>query len=228
MKQVLLLHGAIGSSEQLKPLTILLEHKLEVHSLNFSGHGGRAFESRFGIDQFAKDVIQYLDEKQITSIAIFGYSMGGYVALYLAKHYPTRIIEIITLGTKFKWNPEIALKETKMLNAEKIELKIPVFANNLSHRHSPLNWKEVLSKTALMMLEMGDSNPLKIEDFKSVTHQVKIGLADKDEMVSIQETNEVVNALPNSIFYSLVNSNHPIEKIDLEILSDEIKTFLGV
>jgi hypothetical protein len=48
-EQVILLHGAIGSKEQLIPLQNELENKYTVHNFNFSGHGGTDFEIDFTI-----------------------------------------------------------------------------------------------------------------------------------------------------------------------------------
>jgi esterase/lipase len=43
MKDILLLHGAIGAKDQLQPLADALKDRYIVHTLNFSGHGGEAF-----------------------------------------------------------------------------------------------------------------------------------------------------------------------------------------
>ena len=227
MKKLLLLHGAIGSKAQLEPISEILKDNFELHKLNFSGHGGRDFNPHFNIKQFAEDVIEYLTENKIQSVDVFGYSMGGYVALYLARHYPKRVGKIITLGTKFKWNENIANKEVKMLNPDVISEKIPVFANVLNKRHSPIDWKILLAKTSDMMLEMGLHNPLQINDYNQINHEVKIGLAIEDEMVSKEETEKVYENLPNAVLYFLPNSKHPIEKVDLRLLTKEILNFMN-
>ncbi len=226
MNRLLLLHGAIGAKDQLISLSESLKDSFEIYNLNFSGHGGRDFVNEFNIKQFANELINFLDENQIHQIDIFGYSMGGYVALYAAKYFPKRIGKVVTLGTKFNWDKKIAEKETKMLNPTIIEQKIPAFANVLEKRHQPNDWKELLARTADMMIQMGENNPLKIDDYKNINHFVKIGLADTDEMVSLKETKEVYEALPNAEFYTLADSNHPIEKANLAQLAEEIKTFL--
>lgn len=227
MKNILILHGAIGSREQFELLKNQLSTQYDVHTLNFSGHGGESFKSEFNIAQFADDVLSYLDSNNIETIHVFGYSMGGFVALYLAKNEPARISKIITLGTKFNWTPEIAHQEIKMLVAEKIAEKIPAFAEHLKQRHAPNNWKDVLAKTAEMMFEMGQNNPLTINDYKTILHQVKIGLADQDEMVTLEETMAVANAIPNALVYQLHNSKHPIEKVDMQQLTHEIMDFIN-
>src|SRR5690349_7993403 len=107
MNSLLILHGALGAAFQLDPIKSFVQNQYkEVHFLNFSGHGGAAFQSEFGIEQFAKDTLKYLDDNRLKEVDIFGYSMGGYVALWLAKQYPERVGKIITLGTKFDWSVE--------------------------------------------------------------------------------------------------------------------------
>ena len=132
MQHILLLHGAIGAMDQLSDLENDLADSFFVHRINFSGHGGSPLsDDPFSIKLFAEDVLLFLDKEQIETIHIFGYSMGGYVAMYLAKHHPQKIKKIITLATKFAWDVTIAANEIKMLNAEKIEEMLPQFANSL-------------------------------------------------------------------------------------------------
>ena len=227
MQQIILLHGAIGSMDQFADLENNLADIFFVHCLNFSGHGGSPFINQaFSIPLFAKEVISFLDKKEIESIAVFGYSMGGYVAMYLAKHHPQRIHKIITLATKFNWDEAIAAKEIKMLNAQKIEEKLPDFASTLQNRHAPNNWKTVLQKTVDMLVEMGSNNPLKTDDFKNIQQPVLLMLGDRDKMVTLNETLEVYNNLPQAQLAVLPNTQHPIEMVNTARLVNEIKSFL--
>jgi pimeloyl-ACP methyl ester carboxylesterase len=89
MQPLLLLHGAIGASAQLKPLADHLGRAFKVYTPDFSGHGGRAgTDAPFTMALFAADVLQYMALAGLEKAAIFGYSMGGYVGMYLAKHLP--------------------------------------------------------------------------------------------------------------------------------------------
>jgi pimeloyl-ACP methyl ester carboxylesterase len=229
MKQpLLLLHGAIGSKDQFTATTALLESQFEVHCINFSGHGGLPIPAEgYSMSLFANDVVSYLDENGIEKTDIFGYSMGGYVALFLAKHYPERVNKIFTLATKFHWTPEIAAKETRMLNPEKIEEKVPPFAQMLKKRHDEGNWKNVLNQTAEMMIGLGNNNPLTLEDYKSISHTILISLGDKDQMVTREETEAVSSALPNSDFHLFEDTEHPIEKVNSGILAERIVEFFA-
>jgi pimeloyl-ACP methyl ester carboxylesterase len=226
MKQILLLHGAIGSKDQLIPLIEKLKGNAEIHTLNFSGHGGANLHDSFSIETFAKDVLIYLEENKIGKINIFGYSMGGYVALYLAKYHPDKIDSVFTLATKFNWTPEIAAKETKLLDAAKISEKIPAFAKTLEERHAPNDWKDVLKRTSEMMIRMGNNNPLSLEDLETIEKKALIGVGDKDTMVTLGETIEVYRRLKNGGLIVFPNTQHPIEKMDMEKLKNEIIDFL--
>ena len=124
---LILLHGALGSMEQFSEAKELLSKEFNVHVFNFSGHGGKRIETPFSIEQFVDDTSTYLDQHQIKSTHIFGYSMGGYVALQLARDHPGKIEKIMTLGTKFNWTPESAENEVRMLVPKVIESKIPKF-----------------------------------------------------------------------------------------------------
>jgi pimeloyl-ACP methyl ester carboxylesterase len=226
MQQLLLLHGAIGAKDLLEKLEQELSGSYEVHRLNFSGHGGTAYNGELSIAQFAAEVISYCDSRNIISIDIFGYSMGGYVAMYLASHFPARVNRIVTLATKFLWTEEIAAQEIKMLNAAKIQEKLPAFAAALEKRHAPNDWKILLDRTAAMLTAMGKDNPLRSEAYKNIPHRSLIMLGDRDKMVTLAETIEVYQLLPNAALSVLPNTPHPIEAVSTARLSFEIRSFL--
>lgn len=228
MQAVLFLHGAIGAAHQLLGLEEELADSFSVHRLNFSGHGGSPYAAApFSIKLFASEVIEFLDKKEINNISIFGYSMGGYVAIYLAKYHPERVNKIITLATKFNWDETIAANETKMLNAQKIEEKLPDFAATLQKRHAPNNWKTVLEKTGAMLTKMGEDNPLKPADYPVIQHPLLLMLGDRDKMITLDETVNVYKLLPKAQLAILPNTSHPIEMVNTDRLAFEIRAFLG-
>ena len=225
MKNIILLHGAIGAKDQLEPLAIeLKQNGYTVYTLSFSGHGQTPFQTHFGIEQFALELEQFIKENNLQQPTVFGYSMGGYVALYLAHQQPTLLGNIITLGTKFEWNPEISAKETKMLDSKTILEKVPKFAEALQKRHGK-DWELLLQKTAEMMLSLGNKNALSLNDFTSIENKVLIGLADKDNMVTLEETTAVYKQLKNGAMYMLPNTKHPIETVNVGLLGRIIEGF---
>jgi pimeloyl-ACP methyl ester carboxylesterase len=222
---ILVLHGALGNKSQIGIAN--LEGDFFVHTLDFPGHGNAAINENFGIATFANAVLKYLDESKIEQTDIFGYSMGGYVGLYLALNRPEKVDKIFTLGTKFLWTPEYAEAETKKLNADKIQEKVPQFAEQLKQRHTALDWRELLSYTSQMMRDLGNKPLLTLENLTQINHKVRIGIGDRDNTVGVDEALKIQQTLPNAELEVFPNTPHPLERVDQDKLLFSMKDFFG-
>ncbi|MBZ0099760.1 MAG: alpha/beta hydrolase [Taibaiella sp.] len=227
MQPLLLLHGAIGASDQLVQIAEKLSDDYKVYTLDFSGHGGKPFPVEpLSIPLFAQEVLAFLDKEGLEQVSIFGYSMGGYVAMYMAKYHPERVNKIVTLATKFHWDEPTAAKETKMLDAGKIEEKLPAFAAALQKRHAPNDWRELLQRTIAMLNSMGQYNPLKPEDYTGINRPCMVLLGDRDKMITLDETLHVYKTLLNAQMGMLPNTHHPIEQVNVPYLLFYIRQFV--
>lgn len=217
---LLILHGAIGASSQLKAIAGKLSVNYDVHLFDFPGHGGKELPDKpFSIALFSAAVLNYIQENKLQQLTIFGYSMGGYVAMHLAKYHPAFINRIITLGTKFHWDEATASKEIKMLDAAAIVAKVPAFAAALEEMHAPNDWKDILQRTANMLIEMGRDNPLKPEDYKEIKIPSLIMLGDRDRMVTLEETVTIYKSLPDAQMAMLPGTPHPVEQVNPALVS---------
>lgn len=78
MNPILFLHGALGTSDQLKPLVEELDLDQTIHLLNFEGHGTETGTSRpFRIEYFAENVLQYMDDHKIEQADFLGIAWVG-------------------------------------------------------------------------------------------------------------------------------------------------------
>lgn len=227
MKKLLILHGALGSASQMQALQKELSTKFEVYTLDFSGHGKNRSDEKFSIDLFVTDILAFLQVQKITEpLSIFGYSMGGYVALSLASIDPQKIEKIITLATKFDWNEATSIRESQLLNTEILEQKAPHYAKLLAERHGENHWKLNCAKTAEMMIDLGRRPVLNSTTFCKVSTPCKLIIGDKDRMVSLDETIQASSQLKNSEHLVCKGWEHPFEKIDSILLASEITAFL--
>lgn len=226
---VLLLHGALGAKDQFESLTHKLQKFYEVHVLNFTGHGGGDVDGvNYSTDLFVTDVEDYLEGQNLPGIHIFGYSMGGYVALRFAQKYPEKAYSVTTLGTKFHWTPETARSEIKMLDPGNMLSKVPEYAAMLAKRHLPADWKRVVELTAEMMMDLGNGAAIKEADLKQIKTRVVLGIGSEDKMVSIEETKWAHKALPNAVLMTLEGVQHPIERLRFETMRDLIQTAVNL
>lgn len=222
---LLLLHGALGSAAQFDGLRRLLPADRPVLAPDFPGHGGAAADQPFSIAHFADHIIALLDDRSIHQVPVFGYSMGGYVALYLAWKYPERIERVFTLGTKLEWTPDVAARETARLDPEKIAAKVPAFAELLAARHTPADWQTVVRQTAQLLNALGNGSAIGPDAFEKIHCPVCIGLGAEDNMVTPEESQAVAAQIPFGVFEFLPGVKHPFEQVDLPLLSQRLKVF---
>ena len=223
MKDLLLLHGALGTSTLFDPLVKALDKRFNVHRFNFSGHGDQPMnDAGFGIEFFAQELAQYMADHGLKQVPVFGYSMGGYVALYLESAKPGIFSQIVTLGTKFDWNPVAALHETSRMVPEAIEAKVPKFAAVLGARHK--DWKGLMKATADMMIGLGNQPLLNEQTLAEIGTSTTIMWGEQDNMVSKEESELSAQSLANGGFKVLPNCPHPIEKVDATTLSEVLIT----
>jgi esterase/lipase len=221
MEKIILLHGALGHSADLEPLAKALQQN-GLHPLlfNFSGHGRKPFQKDFSIPFFADELSNFIQAQGAGSSAIFGYSMGGYVALKMAgsTQYSGTIV---TLGTRLSWSQEFAASEIQKLNPEKIQEKIPAFATRLLQAHGE-SWKDLVKNTAGLLSDLGANNYLNEELLKKIKSKVVLGLGDRDNMADAADTVRVSRTITNGEMYMLPGTKHQIESVDAGFLSEMV------
>lgn len=225
MQTLILLHGALGSASDYETLMPYLNDAYHCIALDFPGHGNNAEIGEFSIEAFSQDLIHYIENNHQQKVSVFGYSMGGYCALYAASLRPDLFEKVMTLATKFHWNIDIANKEKAMLDADKLEAKVPAFVKQLQHKHIHLAWRELLRQTALLLEDLGRNSLLSDECIKGISLPVRIGLGDHDQMVSIEETVQTYRLLQQGSLMILPDTKHPYEKVNSLMLATQILNF---
>jgi pimeloyl-ACP methyl ester carboxylesterase len=226
---ILLLHGALGDAEQLAPLVTRLTTRAEVIAPTLAGHGLDAPGTHaYRVERFADGTLAALDRAGAAApVHIFGYSLGGYVALWLARHAPSRVAGVFTLGTKLAWTPEGADRETRQLDAAQIRARVPKFAALLERRHGASHWEQVLGRTAEMMHHIGEHPPLGDEDFAAIACPVRVAVGDRDATVPVEEAARVARTLPAGELEVLPGTPHPVERVSWERLALSVLEFVG-
>jgi len=224
MSNLILLHGALGHSEIFNPFKEELSKYFTIYTPLFSGHGCIQLpESGISIEKYTQELKEFIEKEKLNDVYIFGHSMGGYVALCYALESPENLNSIMTLGTKFDWNEEQAVKESKMLNPEVIAEKIPKYAELLEKQHGA-KWKQLLPAIADMMISLGKNPPLK-NNLSTINIPVQIMVGDKDNMATLEESIGVYRSLPNAKLAVLPNTKHPMDKVRPKLLLDLMKDF---
>jgi pimeloyl-ACP methyl ester carboxylesterase len=221
---LLILHGALGAAEQFAALSDRLSVKYSVHTMDFPGHGGKPFpEGALKMHLLAEHLNDYVKEFHLQGCSVFGYSMGGYAAMWLENEEPGTFGKIQTLGTKLDWNPDTAEREAHLLNPEKMQEKIPGYVKQLEARHGK-NWSRLCIETAGMLKHLG-LHGLTPEDFGNLDLPVRLMLGDRDQMVTLEECGRVLTELPKGSLQVFPETVHLFEKVNQEMLAEAISSF---
>ncbi len=223
---LLFLHGALGSAAQFDAFRSHFSPKTPVFALNLPGHGGLPTDAPYSIERFAEAVLAFLAEKNEAQADLFGYSMGGYVALWLAWKYPDRVRCVATLNSKLDWSPEVATRMSGMFDTEKIEAKAPQLAAALTLAHAPADWKLVAQRTADFLHDLGNGMGLPPEAFAQIACPVAVLRGELDNTVSAEESQHVADLLPQGFYREIPGSRHAIEQVDVAAVVRELAVFL--
>ena len=219
---LLLLHGALGSAAQFDAFRPHFLPETPVFALNLPGHGGLPTDAPYTMERFAGAVLAFLEEKNEAQADLFGYSMGGYVALWLAWKHPERVRRVATLNTKLDWSPEVAARMSAMFDTEKIEAKVPQFAQALAQAHAPADWKAVAQRTADFLRDLGDGKGLPPEAFAQIACPVAVLRGELDNTVGAEESQRVADLLPQGFYREIPGSRHAIEQVDVAAVVREL------
>ncbi|MBB4806299.1 pimeloyl-ACP methyl ester carboxylesterase [Chryseobacterium defluvii] len=225
MKNLLLLHGALGHSDLFSSYLKELSPYFTIHTPMFSGHGTTGLpDGGISIEKYVQELAEYIEEENLEDVYFFGHSMGGYVALCYALQHPEKVNSVMTLGTKFDWTEEQTAKESKMLNPDVILDKVPKYAEQLELQHGA-KWRQLLPAIADMMISLGKNPPLNESSFSGIDVPVQIMIGDKDNMVTLDESIKAYRNIPNAKLAVLPDTKHTMDKVRSKLLTDLMKDF---
>jgi pimeloyl-ACP methyl ester carboxylesterase len=224
----MLLHGALGAGDSFDPLIPHLDDHFFLHILTFEGHGTHPpIDSPFSIERFANQIAHTQDRFSLGKLDLFGYSLGGYVALYLAATQPERVGRVFTLGTRFFWTPDDAIREATPLQPGGQAMWPATFWQMLEARHKGPGIEDVLRKTAAMLIRLGSHDPLDEGILGKIKEKVRIGVGDKDRTATLEHSIRAFRALPHAELEVFPDTSHPLERVDMMRLAGSIKGFFS-
>jgi 2-succinyl-6-hydroxy-2,4-cyclohexadiene-1-carboxylate synthase len=114
---VVFLHGFTGSATVWRDVIDALPHPYNCRALDLPGHGVRADitdATAFSFDGVSDLIAEELRRSDLNRIALWGYSMGGRIALHFALKYPARIASLILEST----SPGLPVRADRELRAK--------------------------------------------------------------------------------------------------------------
>lgn len=226
MKDLILLHAALGNKDQVRPLGNLLSKDFVVHYLDFEGHGLDSNSIHpFSLSRFSDQLKEFIELNNLENPHVFGYSLGGYVAIFNAFSYPSMVGDIACFATRWDWNLDFSAKEARKMDPDFLESRAPVFVLQLQEKFGLNNWRTVVQRTSQLFKVIGHDSYLFEQNLTHVQNRVLLLRGSNDHMVSSFESERMANKLPHGKYLELGGFGHDLAGMDMQRLADSLNSF---
>ena len=117
-KAIILIHGLFGSGDNLRRLSHALSKNYMVISPDLRNHGRSPICQKMDYPSMASDIIELMEELELSKASLIGHSMGGKIAMQAALSYAHKV-EKIVIGDilPIDYKPDIQINAISGLNA---------------------------------------------------------------------------------------------------------------
>jgi pimeloyl-ACP methyl ester carboxylesterase len=228
---VILIHGAGGIHLSWPPQIRRLAGE-KIYAPDLPGHGKSEGAGRQSIDEYADDVIAFMQELKLHAAVIVGHSMGSAVALTLALKYPKQVLGLGLLGSGSKLRVAPILLET-VGNPNTFESAVDMLNENCFSAETPKNLLEH-SKRYMMAMRppvlLGDLLACNEFDVTSELEKIKVPTlilcGAEDKMAPIKFSESLRDGIANSQLHVLEHAGHMVMLEQPNAVADLIKQFI--
>jgi pimeloyl-ACP methyl ester carboxylesterase len=215
---LVLLHGYPLDHHIWDDIIPLLQDTFDLIIPDLRGFGdSTTVDTPYSMDDMATDIAGLLGHLSIQKTAIVGHSMGGYVALAFARHFPKRVNGLGLVSSQVLADPPDR-KEGRYKSAADVaengvhgvvenmstkftsDPRLQAFARETMQRQKPAAYIGALKA----MAERSDSTPL----LSTIQYPVVVVHGDEDQLIPVVRAREVKEALPKAHFVEINGAGH--------------------
>jgi pimeloyl-ACP methyl ester carboxylesterase len=178
---LLLLHGGLGSIDLFEPGLPVLAKERQVIAVDLHGHGRTALGDRpISLPAIGDDMAVLTKQLGYDSLDVFGYSLGGGVALRFAVQHPRAVRRLVMLSAVFAQDgfyPEMLPQQAAVSSAIADAMKeTPMYRSYMAVAPTPGDFPRLLDRMGAWMRTPYDWS----EDVKKLEGPVLLIYADAD------------------------------------------------
>ncbi len=228
---LVVLHGALGSTAlETDRLVRHWERRFRVVGLDFEGHGASGDVAADGAPRvpswsdFTDNVAATADHLGLNRFALFGFSMGGGVALAFAHAHADRVSRLAVHAVNVKWTDSEVAPMVDPMEPGRLAAETPFWAQRLTQTHGD-RWPDLARRMAdftraLPEHRMADDTIREIATPTFVTH------GDRDRFFSLDHPIHLRRTLPDARLAVLPGVGHPIQTLDAPAYAALVASFL--
>ena len=222
---LVVLHGALGSTElETDRLVAHWETSFRVVALDFSGHGASASSTDTPAwATYTDDVTALVEHLALHDVRLFGFSMGGGVALAAAARHPDRISRLAVHATHVQWESEdVGRMVPPMLAA--LDAPDGRWATRLRETHGP-SWRDRVHQ--LVGFTRGLPEAWISDDaLASIRQPTLVSAGDADRYFDVRHAVHLYRTLRSAHLWIVPGLDHPIQGVPLSSFATTVATHL--
>jgi pimeloyl-ACP methyl ester carboxylesterase len=219
---VVLLHGGMGSSDDLAPQATALATSHRVVAFDRRGHGRTADTGQpFSYPLMAEETIAVLEDVVGGPATLIGWSDGGIVALYAALSRPDLVRSLVLIGTNFHRDGLLPEFFDVADDDPMLEMLGAAYAERSPDGGG--HWPEVVAKTMALWRAQPD---LTVDDLARIGAPALV-LAGDDEPISLAHTSTLYESLPKGQLAVVPGTSHLLVLEKSELVNRLIVDFLA-
>lgn len=155
-RPLILLHGGLGAVAMFEQILPTLAEHRQVIGVELQAHGHTADVDRpLSFEFMADDIAALIEQLGLTNVDLFGYSLGGGVALQTAIRHSATIRKLVVVSAPCRrqgWFPEV-LAGMSAMNAEAAQAMIgsPPHQAYTNVAPRPADWPILVEKTGQLL-----------------------------------------------------------------------------
>lgn len=210
---VLVLHGGVGSMEDMSFQIRALAKSHFVIAVDSRGHGrSTGANAPLSYSLMSDDMVKVLDSLKINRVDVVGWSDGGIIGLDLAMRHPERIRRLVAIGANY--NPDGLGYTPSVGEVPRIAIRYWLLAPD------PAQWPALYSNVVTMWRTQPQYTLNDLGHIKAPT----LVMAGEDDLIKREHTDQLAKAIPGSHESIIAGGTHsmPIEKpeiVNLKILN---------
>jgi pimeloyl-ACP methyl ester carboxylesterase len=222
---LVLLHGAFGFTEAWATILPALTKARQVIAIELEGHGRtRDLDRPLSFQQMVEDTAALLQQLKIKDADIFGYSMGGVIALGVAIRYPELVRKLAILGSGSSPIKDIFEPENyKQFQSLSDEFAPPVLKEPYDRlAPDPTRWPVLVKKIKNMV---NDFKGYPAAEVKTIKAKTIIMQGDRDG-TRPEHAVELFRLIPNSQLAIFPGGDHFILFSNPKLVISSLASFL--
>ena len=223
---LVVLHAALGSTRlETDRLARRWARDFRVYALDFMAHGASdPFPDRpLHLGDFTANVVALLDTVGLETTHLFGFSMGGSVALDVARRHPGRLRRLAVHAHNVQWSEDEVATMTAFMQRG-LDDPAGFWARRLAETHGS-GWEHLVARMIAFTRPLARQH-MADEALTAISGPTLCSVGDRDRFFGLRHTLRLFDTLPDARLAVLPGVDHAIQSADPDGLAALVRSHL--